>query len=371
MLDSLRAAPVDSTYARYDTLRWARRPDVFLLMIESYGEVLDRHPDLRAPYRAMLHHLQADLASDGWHAASAVSDAPVRGGRSWLAIASLFLGTPVNHQLLYEQFQSAPDRPPHLVRLLNRQGYRTVTLQPYMKARPGLPVGNPYGFDATLYRDNLPYEGPPYGWGFVDVPDQWSLGYAHAQHVVSSDAPVFLFFETVLSHALWNYGVPPVLADWRAFDSLAPGAPVRRAALAAPSAPLLPDSLTAPRIFDQPTPLRYLRHIAYELQVMRHYLQTAVPPGSLVVLMGDHQPPLVPSATHGVPVHVLSRDSTLVAPFREEGYTPGLALDEAPRRTHAGLYAEWVRALTRFNRPDASSLPPRKPDGVPPSLLTQ
>ena len=371
MLDSLRAAPVDSAYAHYDTLRWERRPNVFLLMIESYGEVLNRHPDLRAPYRDMMRRLEDDLAADGWHAASAWSDTAVRGGRSWLAIASVFLGTRVGHQLLYEQFQAHPDVPPHLVRLLKRQGYRTITLQPYMKARPGLPVSNPYGFDVTLYRDDLPYDGPSYGWGFVDVPDQWSLGYTHEQHVAASEDPVFLFFETVLSHALWNYGVPPVLDDWRDFGSSSTVPDVRRASMDGVSeAPLLPDSLTAPRIFDQPTPQRFLRHIAYEWQVMRQYLRTAVPPNSLVVIMGDHQPPLLPTETFGVPMHVLSRDAALVEPFDASGYVPGLLLDDgSPRRTHAGLYSEWVRALTRVNHPEHRLLPPRKPTGVAPSIL--
>lgn len=374
MLDSLRAAPVDSTYARYDTLRWTRRPNVFLLMIESYGEVLNQHPDLRGPYRAMMQHLESDLRADGWHVASAWSDTAVRGGRSWLAIASVFLGTRIGHQLLYEQFQSNPNGPPHLVRFLKQQGYRTMTLQPYMKARPGLPVSNPYGFDVTLYRDDLPYNGPPYGWGFVDVPDQWSLGYAHQKYVAPSEQPAFLFFETVYSHALWNYGVPPVLADWRDFEALPSSneeADIRRAALPNPGAPsLLPDSLTTPRIFDQPMPQRFLRHIAYEWQVLRQYLRTSVPSNSLVIIMGDHQPPLVPSGTYGVPMHVLSRDAALVEPFQDAGYSASLLLDDgALRRTHAGLFSEWVRALTHADRPDGAPLPPRKPGGVAPSIL--
>jgi hypothetical protein len=376
LLDTLGAAPIDSTYAAYRGLRLQRRPNVFLLMVESYGEVLNRHPDLRAPYRTMMHRLERSLAADGWHAATAVSDAPVRGGRSWLAIASAFLGTRVDHQLLYERFQAGALQSPHLIDFFDAQGYRTVTLQPYMMARPGLPLGNPYGFDATLYRKDLPYAGPSYGWGLVDVPDQYSLGYAHARHIAGASAPTFLFFETALSHALWNYGLPPVLDDWRRFDTPGRSDAVRRAALSdrAESSPLLPDSLTAPRIFDQPTPVRFLRHIGYEMRVLRQYLRTAVPPNSLVLLMGDHQPPLLDTETFGVPVHVLSRDSSLVAPFRKQGFSGGLLLrDDSPREKHEGLYAQIVRALAASDRaaPDASSLPPLKPNGVPRSILVQ
>jgi hypothetical protein len=374
LLDTLGTAPVDSSYSSYERLPLQQRPNVFLLMIESYGEVLDRHPDLRAPYRSMMQRVKASLAADGWHAATAVSDAPVRGGRSWLAIASAFLGTRVDHQLLYERFQSGGSSVPHLVDVFDAQGYRTVTLQPYMMARPGLPLGNPYGFDVTLYRKDLPYEGPPYGWGLVDVPDQYSLGYAHAQHIAESPEPTFLFFETALSHALWNYGLPPVLEDWRAFDTPGRSPHVRRTALSdrADPPPLLPDSLTAPRIFDQPTPIRFLRHIGYEMQVLRQYLQTSVPPNSLVILMGDHQPPLLDTETFGVPVHVLSRDPSLVAPFRAQGFTDGLSLAAtSPRLKHESLYSRIVRALAASDSSATAgpSPPPLKPNGVPRSIL--
>lgn len=372
LLDTLGTAPVDSTYSRYERLRLQRRPNVFLLMVESYGEVLNRHPDLQAPYRTMMRRLERSLAAEGWHAATAVSDAPVRGGRSWLAIASAFLGTRVDHQLLYERFQSDGVSVPHLVDFFDEQGYRTVTLQPYMMARPGLPLGNPYGFDVTLYRNDLPYDGPSYGWGLVDVPDQYSLGYAHAQHIAGAKAPTFLFFETALSHALWNYGLPPVLDDWRRFDAPGRSDAVRRAALSsrANSSPLLPDSLTAPRIFDQPTPVRFLRHIGYEMQVLRQYLQTSVPPNSLVILMGDHQPPLLDTETFGVPVHVLSREASLVMPFREQGFTDGLPLrTSSPRLKHESLYSRLVRGLATSD--DGAPRPPLKPNGMPRSILVR
>ena len=377
-LDTLRTAPVDSTYFAYDRLALERRPNVFLLMIESYGEVLDRHPDLRAPYRAMMRRLQDDLSAGGWHAASTVSDAPVRGGRSWLAIASALTGMRVENQLLYERFQSGTASAPHLVRFFDRQGYQTVTVQPYMLARPGLPLGNPYGFDVPLYRDDLPYDGPPYGWGVVDVPDQYSLGHAHAAHVAEATAPTFLFFETALSHALWNYGLPPVLDDWRAFDNATRRDDVRPVAHGSPTQPdaLLPDSLTAPRIFDQPTPIRFLRHIAYEWEVLRRYLQRAVPPNSLVLVMGDHQPPLLDTDTFGVPVHALSRDASLVAPFARHGFAPGLLLSPESRRwAHEGLFSLTVRALAEPDAPpapaDTTARPPLRPDGVSPAILAR
>ncbi|HKL89534.1 MAG TPA: hypothetical protein VJ884_11065, partial [Salinibacter sp.] len=155
MLDSLDTAPVDSTYAAYDTLSLDRRPSIYLFAVESYGSVLENDPALRGPYHRVLRKTETALRKDGWHMASARLAAPVRGGRSWLAIASLLTGVRVDRQLLFNRFRDHADRVPHLVRFLDRQGYRTVALQPFTFARPGLPVRNLYGFDVTLYRDDL------------------------------------------------------------------------------------------------------------------------------------------------------------------------------------------------------------------------
>jgi hypothetical protein len=375
MLDSLRTAPVDSTYHDYQALSLDRRPSIYLFAVESYGSVLDRHSDLRGPYRRVLRRTEAALRADGWHMASARLDAPVRGGRSWLAIASLLTGVRVDRQLLFNRFQNDPSGTPHLVQFLDRQGYHTVALQPFTFARPGLPVRNLYDFDVTLYRDDLDYEGPPYG--LADAPDQYSLHFAHDTELVPADDPFFLFFETVSSHALWNYGLPPALADWRQFNEVQGPTWKRKARLdtigAAPT-PFLPDSITAPRIYDQSTPRRYLQHIAYDLRVLRDYMTGQAPDGSLVLLLGDHQPPLLNTTTSTVPLHVMSTDSTLVDRVRRYGLTDGLLpTDTRPTLRQEGLYSLLVRLLVAHDRgvADSTALPPYRPEGVSPSLLVR
>jgi hypothetical protein len=377
MLDSLGTAPVDSTYHAYDALSLARRPSIYLLAIESYGSVLDRQPALRGPYRRVLRRTEDTLRADGWHMASAHLQAPVRGGRSWLAIASLLTGVRVDRQALFTRFQNNADDTPHLVRFLNRQGYHTVALQPFTFERPGLPVRNLYDFDVTLYRDDLDYTGPPYG--LADAPDQYSLHFAHDTALAPSPAPFFLFFETVSSHALWNYGLPPVLADWQQFNNGAGTGPTwRRKArldsLGTAPTPLLPDSITTPRIYDEPTPRRYLRHIAYDLHVVRDYLLETAPEGSLVLLLGDHQPPLLDTTTDMVPLHVLSTDAALVDRVRRYGLTDGLTPgDTSATLRQEGLYSLLVRLLAAPDgvASDSTTLPPYRPEGVSPSLLVR
>ena len=375
MLDSLDTAPVNSAYAAYDSLSLERRPSVYLFTVESYGTLLERHPDLQTPYRALMGRMQDTLAVDGWHMATARADAPVQGGRSWLAIASLLTGVRVERQVLYNQFLKHPSGTPHLVRFLDRQGYRTVALQPFTFERPGLPTRNLYDFDVTLYRDDLNYKGPPYG--LADAPDQYSLNFAHATELAGRQ-PFFLFFETVDSHALWNYGLPPFLPDWRLFNRGTGMEKEQRQMLEKKGRPLgsfLPDSLTRPRIYDQPQDERYLRHIAYDLQVIRDYLIRSAPEGSLVLLLGDHQPPLFGTESSQVPLHVLSTDASLVEQVRRRGFTDGMVPQEqSPTVRQEALYSLLVRLLATHDRgPDADTtgLPPVQPNGVSPSLLVQ
>ncbi|PEN12230.1 hypothetical protein CRI94_14415 [Longibacter salinarum] len=376
MLDTLGRAPVDSTYFGYENVALDRKPHVYLYMIESLGEVLKQDPELRGPYRDMMSVVQDTLSQAGWHSASALSEAPVRGGRSWLAIASVLLGTRVDHQLLYERFQGTPEDVPSLVRFLSDQGYLTVTCQPYTVARPGLEITNPYGFDVLLHRDDLDYEGPTYGWGVVPMSDQYSLGVSHERHLkpaAEAGRPFFYFFETVLSHALWNYGLPPVIDHWSDFNEGNTSDVRDRLAAKAHPPYLLPDSITAPRIFDQPAKIRYLRHVAFEMEVLVQYLLRDAPDGSLVILMGDHQPPIVPSETFDVPIHILSRDPSLVQPFTDSGFVPGLRANNVPQWKHEGLFSLTVRSLVAADTSaqKRASLPPLKPEGVPRSIIVR
>jgi hypothetical protein len=176
--------------------------------------------------------------------------------------------------------------------------------------------------------------------------------------------------ETVFSHTLWNYGLPPVLPDWRRFNTVAGPNPKQTLAAEAMPTTLLPDSLTGRPVTEQPTARRFLRHIAYEVDVAQKALRDLVPRNSLVILMGDHQPPLLPTETFGVPIHVLSTDPDLIAPFRRQGFTEGLLLPPEPARwKHEGLFSLLVRSLS-----EASGItppPPLRPAGVSRSVLAR
>ena len=95
----------------------------------------------------------------------------------------------------------------------------------------------------------------------------------------------------------------------------------------------------------------YLRSVAYDLRLLTDYAIRFVPGETLMVILGDHQPVAEVtgwSASHAVPVHVISRSRALVAPFLARGYLPGMR----PRRTAppAGLETFLPGLLADFSR---------------------
>jgi hypothetical protein len=126
--------------------------------------------------------------------------------------------------------------------------------------------------------------------------------------------PLFAAYVLVSSHAPWSRIPTPVL-DW---SQVSNGAiyhahPLKRADLNWPDFSLAGGP--------------YLTSILYDLEILRDYITRFVRDDSLIVVLGDHQP--VSEVTGNspaweVPVHVISRDSALVAPFLSRGYAHGM-----------------------------------------------
>ncbi len=355
------SAPVDSTYRAYQNLQWSRPPSLYVVVMESYGSVLTAPPH-RALYDRLMEPVFSSLKASGWHAATAHSRAPVSGGLSWLSVATVLLGKTVGHQPSLDVLRPKLPRYPHLAWTLQQQGYATAALQPPVRERAGLPVQNLYGFDRTFYFQDLDYDGPDYGWGMV--PDQYSLAVAHDRFVEQTDSPFFLFFETVSPHYPWDDPPPPLADDPLSLGSRQGTAQPVTVGEASPEA--------------RPPVKQLLRRIEYDWRVLADYLQTKAPPNSLVVVVGDHQPPGIDNASSATPVHVMSRDESLVRRFQDYGFSDGLQPPTvADTLYHAGMYSMLIRVLTahsgagergtgqRAGGTDSSFvLPPYRPQGV-------
>jgi hypothetical protein len=293
--------------------------DVLLFMIESYGRIVFTGPQ----YRQAMHATMADLAKvldqHGFGAVSSYLVSPTYGGSSWLAHGSLESGLRVTDDL--EDTALLRSSLPPMASYFRQSGYRTVSVMP--GTRFAFPEGRYFGYEQVYYAWNFNYRGPTYGW--AAMPDQFVLDWVRRREFVRPEQPIFARYVLISSHAAFNVQ-PPYIPDWEAIGD---GSLYHeRAKVYFPiSWPELKDAAEG-----------YLRSINYEFTILGDYLAKYVNPDALIIIMGDHQPNLQltgPGEPWSVPVHIISRNPRLLAPFSKRGYTPGLTPDQP--LPHAGM----------------------------------
>jgi len=284
--------------------------DVLLFIVESYGEGALSDPPLAHRIRPELAAMETELASAGYTAASSVLDSPTFGGGSWLAHAALNTGVRTENQLEYELM--VVHHPLTLGDFFRNAGYRTVLVQP-ANVR-GIGKRQYLRFDASYFGAAFEYRGPSFGWG--TMPDQYVIDFVDRRELAARtpSGPRFVEYALITSHAPWTRQAS-VVRDWSEVGDgrVFAGLPIREHDTAWSH---LEGAAGA-----------YADALVYDLEVLRRYLADRVKDDTLVIILGDHQPPggvTGQSDGHGVPVHVLSRKRSLVEPFVARGYTSGL-----------------------------------------------
>ena len=178
--------------AAYDYSRHPlqRKPDIYLIFVESYGSVLYKRPDYRREYTSLLAKLQQQLDSAGWHTTSTLSESPTWGAGSWMAYGSVLLGIRIdNHPQflsLFNKYQVADY--PNLGRTLPGQGYYFAwvsSIEDQLDERAWSKYRRFYGVDEVLRYRDFHYQGANYGWG-PSPPDQYR---AELHHGAAAEQP--------------------------------------------------------------------------------------------------------------------------------------------------------------------------------------
>lgn len=308
-----RAREADAALAACPTdLAGLAGVDVYVMFIESYGRSIWRDPALAPVIGARMQKLAARAAERGLAAATAFTTPSVSGGGSAYAHAEFLAGFPVENGRIFDLL-IASERP-SLPRLLRAAGRRTVSVHPAMVAP--WPAGRAfYAFDAELFQPELGYAGAAYGWG--RMPDQFALARLLTREVQTAKQPLFVHYVSVTSHAPFSL-VPPYVDNWsRAATSEAfVGAPAHDHGIH------WSNYTTHPQL-----PEAYLETIHYSLETMLGFAAELERP-SLVLILGDHQPPVKQlqacDPSFDVPLHAVTNRPALLAPFHAAGALPGL-----------------------------------------------
>jgi hypothetical protein len=332
--------------------------DVILGFIESYGvsAIFDeRYSPVLGP---TLDTLEQRVEAAGLHMVTGLLNAPMFGGQSWLAHATLLSGLWIPNQMRYE-FLLQTERET-LVTDFTHTGHRTVAIMPALTLP--WPEGQWYRFDEVHTFHDIPYAGPPFNW--VTMPDQYTWSFFERNVRQPGERPIFAKLALISSHAPW-VPILPVLEDW---EMIGDGGIYRQWEGTGEA----PESL-----WRDPDRVRehYARSVAYAVETAGAFAVRHVDKRTLLIVLGDHQSAAIitsPNASPAVPVHVISGDSTLLQPFRARGFVPGawpaaetteFGMDRLRDWLHQGFAREPPTLFDthlHYNRPHADALPPEE-----------
>ncbi|HEY4107341.1 MAG TPA: sulfatase-like hydrolase/transferase [Polyangiaceae bacterium] len=305
--------------------------NVYLFLIESYGECVVERPLLADQVLPAYQRFEQELGEKGFQIASRVLDSSTYGGRSWLAHATISTGVRTTDQFQLELLRVT--QPKTLAQAFNEAGYRTVLVQSATR-RPS-PLKDFHHFTNHYYTSDFGYVGPEFGWSAM--PDQFVLDFVRRHELIAPKAPLFFEYALTSSHAPWS-DLPPMIEDWSA---LGDGSIYAHE----PGTHFANGWLELGGAADA-----YARSVVYDLDVLRRYIASYITDDSLVIILGDHQPHSEVTDQNpatGVPVHVLSKDAALIDPFRARGYTPGMRAQTSG--THPGLETFMTDLLFDFS----------------------
>ena len=304
--------------------------NVLLTFIESYGiSALDtpRYADVLLP---TLADMQQRFEERDLHVVSGMLKAPIRGGQSWLAHATVLSGRWIDNQLWYRLMLNSEHST--LVDDFSATGQRTLSVMPAITM--AWPEGEAYGFDDIVAANDIDYAGPALHW--VTMPDQFTLDYT--QRHLLSDTPVFAQLALISSHAPWT-PILPVIEDWSVIKDGRIFAPWEHAG--DPPEVLWQD---IERVRDH-----YAWSVDYAVKVAGRWAERVVDDNTLMIVLGDHQAaPLITGddASAAVPVHIISGDPALLAPFKARGFVSGTLplFDQASSAPRMSQLRHWLQA---------------------------
>nr|WP_299240601.1 alkaline phosphatase [uncultured Halomonas sp.] len=299
--------------------------DVILGFIESYGVTALFDQRYATTIRPRLADFEQRLRRSGIHMASAKLVSPVQGGQSWLAHATLLSGLDITTQRHYELMLS--QRQSTLNDDFRKTGHRNLAIMPAL-TQPW-PQGQRLGYDRIFTARNIPYRGPSLNW--VTMPDQYTWRFFETQRQ-AHEPPLFAELALISSHAPWTPILP--IADWESLEQ-------DQDSVFEQWARLKERAQTPEDLWQDLDRVRehYTQALDYALAAAFGYAERYLQDEALLVLLGDHQPaPLITgeNASREVPIHVLSRDKSIITPFIDAGFTSGLVpREQSPKRAMA------------------------------------
>ena len=291
-------------------LNGLRGKNVILTFVESYGRIALDDPGFAPKIGATLDAGTAQLKAAGIGAKSAFLSSSTFGGGSWLAHSTVESGMWIDNQQRYNNLLDS-DRLT-LGGAFQKAGWKTVWDVP--AHTKDWPEGQRF-YHPDAYYDfrNIGYQGP--GFAYATMPDQYTFSMLQRNELAkSSQKPVMAEVDLVSSHAPWS--PRPWLVDWNQVGDGSIFAPQ-------PAAGEAPES-----VWKDPAKIRdaYRDATDYSLKTLISFMQHYGDDNTVLVFLGDHQPPAVTpqGAVHDVPITIVAKDPKVLDRISGWGWTDGL-----------------------------------------------
>lgn len=347
---ALKAIHLDSMALKipYQNLTLQNRPDIYLIIIESYGRIVFTDTVMQRAVEPTLEHFQTKLAAQNWHIASTFSASPAFAGKSWVAYSSLIFGFNFKNQGTYDALFSTPeiyDYPswPAVMRHFGYKSYRLNTLPPAdLIDVPWKKFSQFYAIDEWIRYEDLNYEGKRYGFGPAP-PDQFGFNKAleliKAEWQGKTKPPVFFFFLNQNTHHPFE-APSEAVEDWKSLNN-----------------PKEKTTAQGIGFLGNPNREKYINSINYEFDFLLKYLTSEADSNAIFLIMGDHQPPFVADPKDGMstPVHILSKNPRFINALVNCDFVNGMTPEPEVKYHHSGLYSAFMHALFSL---DSSAVPP-------------
>ena len=346
-------------YDFYKNKKLQKKPNIFLLFVESYGGVASLSDHCGPLYEQLIVQLEEKLDSAGWNTTSNYSKSTVIGGRSWLAMTTAMIGARVEDQIQYSELIKNRHTYPHMVDFFNRQGYQTYRTSTMRIRKSDMDTLNMitipnqfWKFDHRYFFPDIPYKGYQYDL-YGGIPHQYTLGYVTDELLKNEDQPFFCTLITMNSHGPWKHRMPPIVDNWRTLNTLKK--PFGEVEISSDM-----------HIFS------YWIAIEYQLKMLTNYLLKQGRDDSIYIIIGDHNPGGLEYKLNNrfnkwaTPIHIISRDSTFTKSFQQHGFTEGMAVDTSQFTImrHMGLYSLLTRQLLENYGEEEVVLPEYLPWGL-------
>lgn len=172
--------------------------DVIVLFVESYGRSFVDDPRFAPIAAKRFAEVDDRLSNAGLHVRSGWVDSPIRGGRSWLAQATLSSGVSLTNHARFDRLITSERVP--LFSLFRNAGWQNTVLLPVAKA-PWV-EGAWYDVDQFFDSAGMQYQGK--GFGYVTMPDQYILSAFERLVRQPAKKPLVGHIGLLGSHAPWT-----------------------------------------------------------------------------------------------------------------------------------------------------------------------